>query len=81
MKLVRNPLAKLRVKAGFPHAQDAATELGCSASWLLNVERGANVPSMNLINEMARVYRLPRKKVVAALQLGRQSLMAHLSDA
>lgn len=81
MRLVRNPLAKLRVKAGFPHAQDAATKLGCSASWLLNVERGANVPSVALINKMELIYQLPHKSIVAALQKGRQSLMAHLSDA
>lgn len=80
MRLVRNPLAKLRVKAGFPHAQDAATRLECSASWLLNVERGANIPSLDLIKKMARVYRQRRRAIIEALQQGRQALMGHLSD-
>lgn len=55
MKLVRGPLAQLRLKSKLT-CEDAAEALGCSRTWLGRIERGESNPSPELAERMAKLY-------------------------
>lgn len=62
--LVRSPVARRRLAAGFKNAALAAQELQCSRIHLLEIEEGASTPSDGLLERMAGSYGCP----VAALK-------------
>lgn len=80
-RLVRFPLSKIRVAAGFRFATDAAGRLECSRVHLLNVERGATGASDALINRMATLYRVAPETVGEAIQNARRDYLRRLREA
>jgi len=52
------PLAQLGIQAGLPTAVERAIALECSVSHLHHCERGAVMPGLDLIERMAKAYRV-----------------------
>ena len=60
------PLARLGILAGFHTAAERADAVACSRSHLLHCERGAMLPSYDLLARMASTYRNSYKRVELA---------------
>ena len=60
------PLARLGILAGLHTAVERAKACGCSRSHLLHCERGAMLPSYDLLARMARAYRMSYTKTELA---------------
>jgi transcriptional regulator with XRE-family HTH domain len=79
VRLASNPLSRIGQRAGFSTALERATALGVSRSYLLQVERGAHLPSPRLIESMAKAYKHPaelleKAALAARLMLARRIL-------
>ena len=81
MKLVRNPLAKIRQAGGFATAQAAADKLGCSRVHLLNVERGRAGASWDLISKMMAAYGATETQIRVAVRKSRRELLRRMIEA
>lgn len=71
----RNPLARMRVAAGFPNATEAAKQVQCSRIHLLNIERGAAMGSDGLLERMAKAYGTDLETVRRAVGEAREDLL------
>ena len=60
------PLARVGILAGFHTAVERAEAVACSRSHLLHCERGAMLPSYDLLARMATTYRKSYKAVELA---------------
>jgi len=72
-----NPLSalgQLRRKAGFSSQEDAAQALGCSKIHIAELERGSGGPSKTLLQRMAKLYRVPVKKLETVILKERKGL-------
>ena len=57
VRLTSNPLSIIGQQAGFPTAVERAAAIGSiTRSYLLRVERGAQMPSQAIIQRMAQAY-------------------------
>ena len=57
VRLTSNPLSIIGQQAGFPTSAERAGAIGgITRSYLLRVERGAQMPSQAIIQRMARAY-------------------------
>lgn len=57
VRLTSNPLSIMGQQAGYPTAAERAQAIGgITRSYLLRVERGAQMPSMAIIQRMAQAY-------------------------
>lgn len=73
--LVLNPLAKLRIQAGFKTALEAATRLEVSRVHLLNVEQGRAKPSDKLRDKLAQLYQQDPQTIHNAYHQARQRIL------
>lgn len=71
-----NPLAVMRVLAGYATARAAAEKLGCSRIHLLNIERGHNGAGPALLDKISRLYRRQPEAVVRAIRRARKALLS-----
>lgn len=57
VRLTSNPLSIIGQQAGFPTSAERAAAIGgITRSYLLRVERGAQMPSQAIIKRMAQAY-------------------------
>jgi transcriptional regulator with XRE-family HTH domain len=80
-RLVRSPVAQIRVVAGFNSAKLAAQKLGCSLVYLQEIESGRAVPSEDLFGRMAKVYGVGVKRLEQAVSQARTGLLRRELDA
>jgi DNA-binding XRE family transcriptional regulator len=78
-RLVRTPLAKIRMKAGIESADQAARLLGYSRSHLLHVERGRYGASQTMQALMAKHYGVSIEQIAEAIRLARKDLARRLA--
>lgn len=79
---VPNPLAVIRVNAGFESAAAASKKLGKTVNHIYNVERGRCGASEEFVGVMARVYGVSRGIILESISLARKQLLKRqLSDA
>jgi transcriptional regulator with XRE-family HTH domain len=57
-RLARSRTARIRLRAGFHTAREAAEALKCSRIYLLEIEAGRSKPGADLLERMREVYRL-----------------------
>lgn len=79
-RLTRNPLARIRIEAGFDTAQVAATALDISRVHLLNVERGRAGASPRLISSMASAYGVEPQLIIDAIRHSRRDLLKRMME-
>jgi transcriptional regulator with XRE-family HTH domain len=78
---VPNPLAVLRVSAGFTSAEAAAKRLDRTVNHIYNVERGRCGASDDFIEAMSRAYKVAPELIREAISRARkQMLKRQLSD-
>lgn len=75
MRLTRNPLAAIRVRAGYDTAQAAADRLDCSRLHVLNIERGRVGGSPALLAKMSRAYGVPIATLAKAIRSAQLALL------
>lgn len=79
---VPNPLAVIRLEAGYTSAEAAAKKLGRTVNHIYNVERGRCGASDDFIEAMAKVYGRPADTIREAISKARRQLLKRqLSDA
>jgi transcriptional regulator with XRE-family HTH domain len=76
--LARNPLARIRQNAGLKTAGEAARCLFISRVHLLNIERGRNGASEELIARMAKLYSTTATDIQDAIRRGHKSLLKRM---
>jgi len=81
MRMARNPLSRLRQRAGYETAAAAAKALGVSTSWLHQVERGAQSPGPRLLDAMCDLYRVRLALILDAWDIARRRLARNLREA
>lgn len=72
---VVNPLAEIRIAAGFRTVEEARLKLKCSRFHLLNVERGRCGASEALIGRMSQAYGVEPALVRETIRRSRQDLL------
>lgn len=80
MKLIRGPLAKLRLKAKLT-SDAAAQALGCSRTWLGRIERGESSPSQALVEKMAQIFDTTPEEISRLATLTQVKYLKHLMEA
>lgn len=79
-RLVRSPVAQIRVVAGFNSAKLAAQKLGCSLVYLQEIESGRAIPSNDLLERMAKLYRVETDALGLAVSRSRAVLLQRQLD-
>lgn len=80
MPRIVSVLAKRRMKAGYPTAQDAAPKLKVSRVHLLKVESGQGTASEELIQRMARLYEADAEDVRRELRKERKAALHRMLE-
>lgn len=80
VKLTSNPLSLIGQQAGFYTLQERAEALKISKSHLGHVERGAHLPSPDLVDRMAVAYSRSVEQVERAARLGRENLARRILE-
>jgi transcriptional regulator with XRE-family HTH domain len=75
VRLTNNPLSMLGQQAGYPTSTERAAAIGgITRSYLLRVERGAQMPSQAIIDRMAKAYDKSPETIYRAAVQGCKSL-------
>lgn len=74
MKLVRSPLARIRVRAGYGSAGAAAAHLPCGRGYLLELEQGRGFPSARLTSALAKLYGVGEDQITHAARNAQRNL-------
>ena len=81
VRLTSNPLSIIGQQAGFPTAQDRAAAIGgITRSYLLRVERGAQMPSRAIIQRMAKAYDREESTIERAALQGCKALARRILE-
>jgi DNA-binding XRE family transcriptional regulator len=75
MRLTRNPLIQMRMRAGYSSAEKAALALGVSRTHLHNIERGRGSPSWDLMARMISLYGVTERQLRVEIRKAQRSLL------
>ena len=79
-RLARSPLARIRLRAGYATALEAARAVGCSRIYLLELEQGRGSPSAALLQRMSRSYGRATTELGRAIRRARLDLLQRQLD-
>lgn len=81
VRLTSNPLSIIGQQAGFPTAQERAAAIGgVTRSYLLRLERGAQLPSRAIILRMAKAYDRDEATIERAAYQGCKALARRILE-
>lgn len=79
MKLIRGPLAKLRLKNKLT-SEKAAESIGCSRTWLGKIERGEANPSAEIAEKMAATFNTSPEEILRLARLSQVQLLKQILE-
>lgn len=80
VRLASNPLSLIGQQAGYYTSAERAAKLKCSRHHLLHIERGAAMPSPELVDRMAAAYQRTIEQIERAARLGRETLARRIIE-